>query len=209
MTYRPLTLILAVPALMLGACGGTMNRGIEPVHQPVVAHSNYSFDLNTSDGHLAPGEAERLQGWLASVKVGYGDRIALDDPSGANAGARAEVAAIVERNGVFLADYAPVSAGELAPGAVRVIITRSTASVPGCPDFSRDRGPNFDQHTSSNYGCAINSTLAAMVARPDDLVRGQSGALTADPAVSTKAIQTFRKAANTGAGGLKSEGTSK
>jgi len=79
------------------------------------------------------------------------------------------------------------------------------ATVPGCPDFSRVSQPEFNSNTSSNQGCAINSNLAAMVANPADLVRGQPGADTSDDVSSLKAIDTFRKAVPTGAGGLKSD----
>ena len=34
-------LALAAPALLLGGCGGTMNRGLESVHQPIVSRTDY------------------------------------------------------------------------------------------------------------------------------------------------------------------------
>ena len=196
---------LAAPALLLGGCTGTQNRGLESVHQPVVSRSDYVFDASVADGRLAPGELQRLAGWMASLRLAYGDRVALDEAGADLAGARIEVAALVDRYGLFLSDFAPALPGERVPGTVRVVVSRMTASVPGCPDFSRNNKPNFMAHTSSNQGCAVNSNIAAMVARPEDLVRGQLGADVRDPAVSNKAIQTFRKAPNTGAGGLKSE----
>src|SRR3546814_3798029 len=71
MSKRSLTLALALPALLVAGCGGTVNRGLESVHQPVVSRADYAFDLSTANGHLAPGEAQRLDGWLASLNVGY------------------------------------------------------------------------------------------------------------------------------------------
>ncbi len=211
MSKRISMLILAAPALALAGCAGagTMNRGLESVHQPVVSHTSYAFDVNTDGYRLAPGERARLTGWLSSLRLGYGDHIAVDDPSGANDGARAEIGSMIEDYGLFLADHAPVTAGQLAPGTVRVIVTRSSASVPGCPDYTTGQKPDFQANTASNYGCSINSNLAMMVARPDDLVRGQPGAETSDTAVFGKAIQTLRKAPNTGAAGLKVEGVGK
>ena len=72
--------------------------------------------------------------------------------------------------------------------------------MPGCPDFSRDSSVEYDQNTSSNYGCATNASLAAMIAQPEDLIhgKGQSGT---DPVRSGKAIDAFRKAAPSGGGG--------
>src|SRR3546814_8986535 len=101
-------------------------------------------------------------------------------------------------------DTAPITSQPLTPDTLRVVVTRMSASVPNCPDFSREGNHEFEGSMTSNFGCAVNSNLAAMVARPQDLVRGQPGAPSVDPATATKAIQTFRAAKPTGAGGLHS-----
>ncbi|VVT23461.1 Pilus assembly protein CpaD [Sphingomonas sp. EC-HK361] len=207
MKHLSLAAVLA-PALALGACAGTPNRGLESVHQPVVSRSDYAFDLTASGNGLAPGEPRRLAGWLDSLHLGYGDRVAIDDPAGYGA-ARADVAATVARYGLILSDDAPVTGATVAPGTIRIVVSRTSARVPGCPDMSRVSGIEFESNTSSNQGCAINSNLAAMVANPGDLVRGQPGSTAYDPAVGTRAIDAFRKATPTGGGGttVKSEST--
>jgi pilus assembly protein CpaD len=198
------------PALLVGACadpmGATVNRGVESVHQPVVARTDYVFDVQTAGGALAPGEGSRLAGWMESLRLGYGDHIAIDDPA-IDAQARGQIAAQVSRYGLQLSHDAPVTAAPVTPGTLRVVISRSSAEVPGCPDWSLQSTPNFNNNTASNYGCAINSNLAAMVANPADLVRGQPGAETIDQQTSTKAIDAYRKAAPTGQAGLKAEST--
>lgn len=204
------TLLLGMaPALMIGGCSGTANRGLESVHQPVVSRADYAFDVGSGPGGLAPGEAERLVAWMSSLKVGYGDRIAVDDPS-RDPATRADVAAAAAQFGLLVSDEATVTAAPIASGTARIVVSRARAYVPGCPDHSRMYEPNFDAHTSSNHGCAVNSNLAAMVANPTDLVRGEAARSPYDPAVATKAIDRFRRAEPTGAGGtaVRSEGTS-
>ena len=196
-----------VPALLLGGCMGTENRGLESVHQPVVTRSDYALDLATAGGGLAPGEQQRLVGWMAALRVGYGDRVAIDDAGAPALRVHQQVGAVISGYGLLLGADAPVSAAPVTPGTVRIIISRMKASVPGCPDWSRDEAHEFDSNTSSNYGCASNATLAAMIARPEDLIHGRSADNTTDQAVSGKAINTFRKAATTGAQGLKAEST--
>ena len=117
------------------------------------------------------------------------------------------MAAQTNRYGILLSDPARVIAGIMAPGTARVIVSRMRASVPGCPDWSRAAQPETDNATTSNFGCATNGNLAAMVARPEDLVRGQPGAETADPVTNFKAIDALRKATPSGGGGttVKSE----
>jgi pilus assembly protein CpaD len=195
------------PALLLGACGGTPNRGLESVHQPVVSRTDYVFDVSTSGNELAPGEAKRLAGWMASLRLGYGDRVSIDDPSANGSGVREDVAAQIAPYGLLLSNESPVTGAPVAPGTVRIVVSRMKASVPGCPDFSRMSAPEFNSNTSSNQGCAINANLAAMVANPSDLVRGQPGADVNDPVTSSRAIDVYRKATPTGQAGLKETGT--
>lgn len=200
MKTRSLLLAAIAPAMLLGGCMGTQNRGLESVHQPVVSRADYVLDLGTSGGALAGGEAQRLQGWMHSMRLGYGDHVAVDDPAGSWS-AHDEVAGIVAQYGLLLSDDAPVTAAPVAPGTIRVVVSRMHAAVPGCPDWSRDESVEYDQNTSSNHGCAINSNLASMIANPADLVRGQANAETNDPALSYRAIEAYRKAAPTGGGG--------
>jgi pilus assembly protein CpaD len=204
--FAPLALI--TPALLLAGCetgaGVTQNRGLESVHQPVVSRTDYVFDMNTDNGGLAEGELQRLAGWMATMRLGYGDKVALDDPAGIGGNARADINAIVQRYGLFLAEQPAIGAAPSTPGTVRIVVSRTKASVPNCPDQSRSGSTNFDSHTSSNHGCAVNANLAAMVAQPEDLVRGQLGAVTSDPATGTRAIQALRR--GTGSGGTGTTG---
>ncbi|WP_404370855.1 CpaD family pilus assembly protein [Sphingomonas sp. MMS24-J45] len=204
------TLLIATglaPALLIGACttvgpgSGTENRGLESVHQPVVSRNDYALDVATSGNGLAPGEEQRLAGWMGSLRLGYGDQVAIDDPNPNGSGVRDDVAREVARYGLLVSDEAPLTNAPVVPGTVRVVVSRMKASVPSCPDFSRVRGPDFEGHTGSNQGCAINTNLAAMVANPTDLVRGQTGNGITDTATSGKAIDMYRKATPTGAGG--------
>lgn len=204
MLKRNTIILLTGLSAMLGACGPS-NRGVESINQPVVARTEYVFDAATDGASLPPAEMQRVAGWLSSLRLAYGDRIYVDDPAGTS-DARNQVAAEAGRYGILLSGPAPMTAGGVPTGMVRVIVSRMRASVPGCPNYSRMSQPEFDSSTSSNFGCATNSNLAAMVARPEDLVRGQLGEETADPTTNFKAIDTLRNAKPTGSGGLKSAG---
>jgi pilus assembly protein CpaD len=194
---KPIILLAAIPALLLSACAGTQNRGLESVHQPVVGRTDYALDLDAGDGRLAPGEDARLDGWLRTMRVGYGDRVAIDGTRSPTA--NGEVAGVLARYGLLLADEAPVTGNPIAPGNLRIVVSRMRAAVPRCPDWSRNLTNDFEGHTHSNFGCAVNANLAAMVANPADLVRGADGVAVADPQSVYKSIDSFRKAPATGA----------
>lgn len=193
-------MVLTGLAASLAACGPA-NRGVESANQPIVQRTDYVFDAASDGGYIAPAEMQRVAGWLGSLRLSYGDRVHVDDPTDSQA--RTQIAAETGRYGILLSDPAPVTAGAVQPGTVRVIVSRMKAFVPGCPNYSRMGGTEFSSSTSSNYGCATNANLAAMVARPEDLVRGQTGAETVDQTTNLKAIDALRKAPPTGGSGLK------
>ena len=197
-------------ATTLAGCTGTAhsNRGLDSVHQPVVTNSVYQFDVAASGGELPPSEQGRLQGWLDAMGVRYGDRVAIEDPSVYGASeAQATVRALVERRGLLISPDVPVTTGAVPDGHIRVVVTRASASVPSCPDWASKSSINPSNATSSNYGCATNSNLAAMVADPNDLIRGASNR-SSDPAAGTRAIKTYREQPQTGVNGLKEVSTS-
>jgi pilus assembly protein CpaD len=169
--YKPrLTLLLGL-ALAVSACG-TENRGLSSVHQPVVQRTDYVYDV-AGQGGLERSDLQRLAGWFEAMKLGYGDRVSVDTTSaGDTRASREAVASLAARYGLLLDETAPLTAGEIAPGNVRVVVSRIKASVPNCPDWSRASQPDMTGHASSNYGCATNSNLAAMIANPEDLVSG-------------------------------------
>lgn len=182
-------------------------RGLESVHQPVVTRNNYTLDLMTGAGGLSVPEQRRLADWFETMDLRYGDRVSLDDPLNSPV-TRNAVSEIAARYGILLADGAPVTPGYVDPGKARVILTRATASVPNCPDWSDKFAATLGNETHSNFGCAVNSNLAAMVANPEHLVRGARGSGETVVMSSTKAIDTYRAQTPTGTKGLKENSTS-
>lgn len=192
---------IAALALGLALAGcGPVNRGVATVHQPVVTRADYTLDVGVDGNGLRYGEERRLTAWFDSLELGYGDRLTIDDPAPA-AGHRAAVAEVASHYGVLVERTPPVTEGAVPPGTVRVIITRSSAEVPHCPDWRRDSQPEFEASTTSNFGCAANADLAMMVANPQDLIVGQTGSRTRDARTVQKALKSYRDYVPTGAGG--------
>ncbi|HUQ13081.1 MAG TPA: CpaD family pilus assembly lipoprotein [Novosphingobium sp.] len=189
--------------LALSACGGIpTNRGLESLKQPVVTRSNYTLDVASGPGGLSVAEERRLAGWFEAMDLRYGDRVAVDDPY-ASVATRDAVAAVAARHGLLVSENAPVTAGTIPPGSVRVVVSRSSASVPGCPDWSAKSDFNMGNGSYPNYGCAVNSNLASMVADPEHLLHGEKGTGETVVLTSSKAIDSYRSAAPTGEKGLK------
>ncbi|UZW53783.1 CpaD family pilus assembly protein [Sphingobium sp. JS3065] len=198
---------LALMALPLAACqtDQTANRGVQSIHQPVVSHTAFTFDVQAGpDGGLTASEARRLDDWFVSIGLGYGDQVALaTDAAYYSPALREGIADVVARHGMLVGEDSSAAAGTAPQGAARLIVRRATARVPGCPNWS-DK-PETDQQlgASTNFGCGVNGNLAAMIANPEDLVRGQTSDSDLRTATSNRAISTYREKAPTGSGDLK------
>lgn len=195
-------------SLALGACGGMpQNRSLDSVKQPVVERTNYSLDVNTNPDGLSVTEQRRLAEWFDAMDLRHGDRVSIDDPM-ANGATKGAIGELAGRHGIIVSEGAPVLVGQVNPGQARVVITRATASVPGCPDWSVKSEMNYTNGTHPGYGCAINSNLALMVANKEDLIKGQAGSGETVVMSSTKAIDSYRDQKPTGEGGLTKSATS-
>jgi pilus assembly protein CpaD len=203
---RSTMLLIALGATLAGCKTESADRGLVSTHVPVVTTADYVFDAAAPDGALASGEQQRLDGWFQGLGLGYGDAVYVDNGSEP---ARTQVAEVAGRYGLLVQQGAPVTAGMVAPGSVRVVVSRRRAEVPGCPDWHRASQPNWENKSMSNYGCAVNSNLAAMVADPADLLHGRSGDPAVDSATAAKAVQFYRNQAPTGTKGLQDVNTKK
>lgn len=194
---RPLSGALALSlSLALAACGGMpSNRSVYSTHQPVVERSTVALDVTTTPDGLPLAEQRRVAAWFEAMGLRYGDRVSVEDPLD-RPETRTAVADLTGRYGLLLSDAVPVSSGDLQPGQARVVILRSRASVPGCPDWSETSDANLENGISAGYGCANNGNLAAMVADPEDLLEGRKGST--DTYINTS--NTTIKAYTTGVG---------
>jgi pilus assembly protein CpaD len=209
---RSKTLLLLAVSTALAGCQTAVGRdvperGVVSVNVPVVTTADYVFDAAAPGGALAPGESDRLNGWFQGLGLGYGDAIYIDGAY--SPAARDQVARVAGQYGMLVSDGSPVTQGAVQPGAVRVVVSRRRAEVPGCPNWSRASEPDFANRSMSNFGCSVNANIAAQVANPEDLLHGQTGNAVADAATGAKAVQFYRAAPPTGAKGLQDISTKK
>jgi len=177
------------------------DRGVSAVNVPVVTRSDFALDVAAPGGSIPSSEAARLDNWFRSLQLGYGDTVHVDgDYAGA---ARNDVARVAGQYGLLLSNGAPVTQGAIPPGSVRVVVSRARAEVPGCPNWSLPASPDYNNRTMSNFGCGVNSNIAAMVANPEDLLHGREGDPYVDAAAASRGIGVYYSTPPTGKGGLK------
>ena len=193
-------LLTAMISFGLAGCGSIgANTSVYSTNQPIVQRTNFAIDVNSNGSTgIASSEMVRLSEWMNALKLGYGDRVAVDFGDGyTNRLLVDDVAKLARDRGILMTDTAPLTEGRVAPGTVRIVVTRSSASVPGCPNWSKTTEANYNASTHPNYGCATNSNLAAMIADPEDLVRGKDSE-SLDANSGKRAIEAYR-AKTTGA----------
>ena len=82
------------------------------------------------------------------------------------------------------------------------VVSGNMASVPNCPNWG-SQGRDSAATTDTNYGCATNSNLAAMIDNPADLLHGRTDPTTGtDALIAVKAVKGLREKEATGKGAL-------
>jgi pilus assembly protein CpaD len=216
LTMSRLIKIAAVSALglVIGGCSTQpdqlevhRNYSVYSLHQPVVDRTNFVFDVATQGDSVSDAEQGRLAAWFDSIGLRYGDSISIDGGGYDAAGANRDVARVAAAHGLLVADAgAPVTEGSVPAGYVRVVASRSTASVADCPSWN-DPGIESPVRTGSNYGCAVNTNLAAMIANPEDLIHGRDAAGNGAAQIAGRAARSYRESQPTGRQGLPAANT--
>ena len=124
--------------------------GLEAVNQPVVARQDVALDLPVSADGLGQSGMKTLDSWFRSLELAYGDRIYVDGDAASLA--RQDVSAVTADYGLVIEDSAPVTPGMIDPGTVRVIVARTRATVPDCPNWSKPMQPSWQNIQTPGYG---------------------------------------------------------
>ena len=159
--------------LLVGACAPvtTYTDAEAPKHLKLDSATT-QIDVHFAPGSaaLSAGEAARLRQLARTGRIDPGDRVSVavngsTQLSQARAGA---VAATLLTYGIVpVTDY-----GDAPPNHAVVAITRTLVTLPQCPNWSKPSYSDFGNQPSSNFGCADESNLGMMVARPTDLASG-------------------------------------
>ena len=140
-------------------------------------------------GSLTTAEKKRLREFLVRIQYGYGDRLFVSAGDFSYADTRRKavneaLAGMGFRKVSQLKDNGKSS-------AVTVIVGRYVVTAPNCPDWRKPSDADRGNTPLSNHGCATVSNLGAMVANPEDLLRGRAMG-PADGDSSALAIERYK-----------------
>ncbi len=170
----PLQVALIAALMPAAPLFAARDYGLTSTQQPVVRRVEYSLDV---EADMAAGsiEDQQLAEWLDALTPGYGDQVALDLGGRPSAGRLSLILrARLAKFGLAEAPILAVSVTPLRSDKVRIILRRSVASVPDCPNYRGVGGADFGDSGIRGYGCAVNGNIASMIADPNDLLEGKA-----------------------------------
>jgi pilus assembly protein CpaD len=166
-------------ALVAGSCSATNGAGTISEdgarNHPIAVEPSYR-DLKVqyvggADGMSAEDTA-KFDAFIADYRVRGNGSLGISVPSGA--GSRAAITYFGERAAAsgISRDKILVSTREAGNSDTRVDVSyiAYTAHTQACGDWSEDEAFTIENHTSANFGCAVQQNIAAMVANPRDLL---------------------------------------
>src|SRR5579859_450102 len=124
-----------------------------------------------ADG-MSAADAAKFDAFVADYRVHGNGSLGISVPSGA--GSRAAIGFFGERAALsgISRDKILVTTREAGNSDPRVDVSyiAYTAHTQACGDWSDDESFTLENHTSKNFGCAVQQNIAAMVADPRDLL---------------------------------------
>ena len=192
----------------LSACG---LGGVAGITQPGTTHAPYEaiYPITVENGAelleigqlngLPAGEAQRVDGFAATFRQRGEGEITVAYPSDQEAGATVEDVlhrmrlAGVSDDQIITGPYSTDADGDR--GVVISYYTPVATGV-GCPNYWGDTADDPSNGHMIRLGCAVRQNLAAMTARPRDLIAPQP-MTPADTVARSRVLNAYRKGEDT------------
>lgn len=175
-------------------------NGVEPQNRNEVEMVKvpYSIHFGNSAPEMSDTEIAKLNHFLATSNVAYGDEFSMDFPLDRN-GYLSEidqkrqkyVSDLLKDSGLYLSQNITPYGMEPSPNTGRLLITKYVVTPPECGDWTQNDYPNYENASLNNLGCATQANLGRMIANPRDLAIGATGA-SADAERSAGAVERYR-----------------
>ena len=172
--------LLAAMSSTLAAC----SRGelaLDDTYTPAAHYERYpikvtrgpvKMEVSSQHGSLQPSQINAISSFSRAAVNAGSSKITILRPSGGGASGK------VARQTYQLLVQSGISPGMIAQktypgpskGPVQISYVRSVAVTKECGDWSEDMADTSSNEPFTNYGCAVQSNIAAMVVNPDDFV---------------------------------------
>ncbi|MCC3861441.1 CpaD family pilus assembly lipoprotein [Pseudemcibacter aquimaris] len=176
---------VAACVTFLSGCGNSLTNytGVEPQQRNQVEMVRVPFSIQFEAGQVAltKSEVDRLNYFLRTSNVKYGDEFSMDFPLDANgelsdidAKRLAHMSDLLKESGLYMSSMVTPYGMEPKANSGRLIISKYVVTLPEC-GWSQPSYPNYENAPLNNIGCSIQANLGLMVANPKDLITGAKG----------------------------------
>lgn len=181
-----ITYIVAIATIISGCSNGFSNderhaRTYETRHPITLEHQNNSLELpiDVNQTSISGMQEAKIKGFLYKYNQDSKSNLIITVPeSGMKASAaRMTVKSIVNiveniginEDNILIGTYRPLN-DDIA--SIRLNFESITAKAPDCSNmWSENLADTYNNELSKGHGCSTRKNLAAMIARPEDLVR--------------------------------------
>jgi len=207
MTAMPIRLrliLLPAFALLAGCADYVTQWSPEDAPKTVevdISRRTYEARFQPGSTSLGAAEAARLAPFVADGGILPEDRIAIAeaDSSGKAAEQRRNALLKALRSQGVGASVSVAQSPKVGRDRIVLEIEHAVVTPPNCPNWSKPP-IDYSGQVSSNFGCATTTNLAAMVADPADLLRGNPAGRP-DAGMAAGAVQGYRSHQGWGAPG--------
>jgi len=169
---------------LVTGCGNSISNysGVEPQNRNEVEMVRIPYSVNFEDGatKLSNVEIARLNNFLATSNITYGNEFSMDFPLDRNGNISdidsqrlTYMSDLLKDSGLYMSSTITPYGMEPRENTGRLIVSKYVVTLPEC-GWSQASYPNYDNAPTSNFGCASQANLGLMIANPKDLLTGQS-----------------------------------
>ena len=175
------TLCLIAGLVTLAACAERSDNW-SPTESPKKnriswAEFHHPVKFAEASAALSQREIDTLTRFLARVGQGEGVTVTLATgaPEKSTVAKQREtnLSRYLRNGGVLIPSVQVQRSAPISANIVRVTVGRHIVKPPTCGDWSKPAVGDTNNRQSSNYGCATETNLGAMIANPSVLVRGE------------------------------------
>jgi pilus assembly protein CpaD len=172
------TLLLALALVFPAAGCDTVYNDVDDYYVPSTHYERYpigvarapvNVGIGAERGHL--GDTQQIVVTKFAMKASASSsNVYIRRPTGGGRSAvvAGEIQYVLEANGVARGRIVHTTYEASATSPVHISFTSKTAAIAECGDWSEDVGTSYKNESYSNFGCAHQHNIAAMLANPED-----------------------------------------
>ena len=165
----------ALAALLAGCASDAMQESYQPFSGsekfPIeVASGPVTLAVPSSRGGLQPAQANTVAGFAREARANSVSIITVRRPSASGPGTANGVVDVMTAQGIARSRIKLATYPGPASAPVEISYMRTYARTEPCGNWSTDLGATHENTTSSNFGCAVQSNIAAEVVNPQNFI---------------------------------------